>query len=75
MTRHRLGRRALHPDPRRSQRDPRDFYHGLIGEYRGQKFSVEVFSGYPLRDVAVSRGLLNDRRYTRSGITRAGITG
>ncbi len=31
MTRHRLDRRALHPGPRRSQRDPRDFYHGLLG--------------------------------------------
>ena len=30
MTRHRLDRHALHPDPRRSQRDPRDFYHGLL---------------------------------------------
>ena len=30
MTRHRLDRRALHPGPRRSQRDPRDFYHGLL---------------------------------------------
>ena len=30
MTRHRLDRRALHSDPRRSQRDPRDFYHGLL---------------------------------------------
>ena len=30
MTRHRLDRRALHPDPRRSQRDPRDFHHGLL---------------------------------------------
>ena len=30
MTRHRLDRRALHPDPRRSQRDPRDFCHGLL---------------------------------------------
>ena len=34
MTRHRLDRRALHPDPRRSQRDPRDFYHGLLGLIR-----------------------------------------
>ena len=25
----RLDRRALHPDPRRSQREPRDFHHGL----------------------------------------------
>ena len=31
MTRHRLDRRALHPGPRRSQRDPRDFHHGLLG--------------------------------------------
>ena len=30
MTGHRLDRRALHPGPRRSQRDPRDFYHGLL---------------------------------------------
>ena len=30
MTRHRLDRRTLHPGPRRSQRDPRDFYHGLL---------------------------------------------
>ena len=30
MTRHRLDRHALHPDPRRSQRDPRDLYHGLL---------------------------------------------
>ena len=30
MTRHLLDRRALHPDPRRSQHDPRDFYHGLL---------------------------------------------
>ena len=30
MTRHRLDRRAWHPGPRRSQRDPRDFYHGLL---------------------------------------------
>ena len=30
MTRHRLDRRALHPGPRRSQRDPRDFHHGLL---------------------------------------------
>ena len=29
MTGHRLDRRACHPDPRRSQRDPRDFHHGL----------------------------------------------
>ena len=32
MTRHRLDRRALHPGPRRSQRDPRDFYHGLLSD-------------------------------------------
>ena len=32
MTGHRLDRRAWHPGPRRSQRDPRDFYHGLIGK-------------------------------------------
>ena len=32
MTRHRLDRRALHPGPRRSQRDLRDFHHGLLGE-------------------------------------------
>ena len=25
-------RRALHPGPRRSQGDPRDFYHGLLDE-------------------------------------------
>ena len=31
MSRHRLDRRALHPGPRRSQPDPRDFYHGLLG--------------------------------------------
>ena len=31
MSRHRLDRRTLHPGPRRSQRDPRDFYHGLMG--------------------------------------------
>ena len=31
MTWHRLDRRALHPGPRRSQRDPRDFNHGLLG--------------------------------------------
>ena len=31
MTWHRLDRRAWHPGPRRSQRDPRDFYHGLLG--------------------------------------------
>ena len=31
MTRHRLDRRAWHPGSRRSQRDPRDFYHGLLG--------------------------------------------
>ena len=30
MTRHRLDRRALHPGPRRSQRDLRDFHHGLL---------------------------------------------
>ncbi len=30
MSRHRLDRRALHPGPRRSQRDPRDFHHGLL---------------------------------------------
>ena len=30
MTRRRLDRYALHPGPRRSQRDPRDFYHGLL---------------------------------------------
>ena len=35
MTRHRLDRHALHPDPRRSQRDPRDFYHGLLGQFKG----------------------------------------
>ena len=34
MTRHRLDRRALHPGPRRSQRDPRDFYHGLLSLLR-----------------------------------------
>ena len=28
---HRLRRGALHPAPRRPQRDPRDFYHGLLG--------------------------------------------
>ena len=34
MSRHRLDRRTLHPGPRRSQRDPRDFYHGLLaGEF------------------------------------------
>ena len=31
MIRHRLDRRALHAGPRRSQRDPRDFHHGLLG--------------------------------------------
>ena len=31
MTRHRLDRCALHPGPRRSQRDLRDFHHGLLG--------------------------------------------
>ncbi len=31
MSRHRLDRRPLHPGPRRSQRDPRDFHHGLLG--------------------------------------------
>ena len=31
MIGHRLDRRAFHPDPRRSQRDPRDFHHGLLG--------------------------------------------
>ena len=30
MTGHRLDRRALHPGPRRSQRDPRNFHHGLL---------------------------------------------
>ena len=30
MPRHRLDRRALHPGPRRSQRDPRDVHHGLL---------------------------------------------
>ena len=30
MSRHRLDRRPLHPGPRRSQRDPRDFHHGLL---------------------------------------------
>ena len=30
MIRHRLDRRALHPGPRRSQRDPRDFHHRLL---------------------------------------------
>ena len=30
MTWHRLDRRAWHPGPRRSQRDPRDFNHGLL---------------------------------------------
>ena len=30
MSRHRLDRRPLHPGPRRSQRDPRDFCHGLL---------------------------------------------
>ena len=30
MTRHRLDRRALHPGPRRSQRDPLDFHLGLL---------------------------------------------
>ena len=31
MSRHRLDRRALHRGPRRSQPDPRDFHHGLLG--------------------------------------------
>ena len=29
--RHLLRRVALHLDPRRPQRDPRDFHHGLLG--------------------------------------------
>ena len=37
MTRHRLDRRALHPGPRRSQRDPRDFHHGLLGACPSKK--------------------------------------
>ena len=46
MTRHRLDRRALHPGPRRSQRDPRDFYHGLLGpDYR---FPESTTRGVPL---------------------------
>ena len=36
MSRHRLDRRALHPGPRRSQRDPRDFHHGLLGAKGGK---------------------------------------
>ena len=32
MAEHRLDRRALHPGPRRSQRDPRDFHHRLLGK-------------------------------------------
>ena len=32
MTWHRLDRHALHLDRWRSQRDPRDFYHGLLGD-------------------------------------------
>ena len=35
MTRHRLERRALHPGLRRSQRDPRDFHHGLLAPDSG----------------------------------------
>ena len=46
MTRHRLDRRALHPGPRRSQRDPRDFYHGLLGpERRAEEWLGKVFGG------------------------------
>ena len=35
MSRHRLDRRALYPGPRRSQRDPRDFHHGLLEDPGG----------------------------------------
>ena len=40
MSRHRLDRRPLHPGPRRSQRDPRDFHHGLLGMERKEVLST-----------------------------------
>ncbi len=40
MSRHRLDRRALHPGPRRSQRDPRDFHHGLLRKISSTKRQI-----------------------------------
>ena len=43
-------RHALHPGPRRSQRDPRDFHHGLLGAP-----SVRLF-GHPMATIRNSSG-------------------
>ena len=66
MTRHHLDRRAWHPGPRRSQRDPRDFYHGLLrrGLRRPRQFVWFVVLIFVLSTVGFARDKAKIRQLT-----------